>query len=150
MSLAARLITLLVGLLALIGTHWRAYTMGSLHEHNSYQADQARAVHDDAETSIQRENKIIEVTHERSKTELRISDDRLAAAGELERMRRDIAEARSDSQRADACSANVSARDQLLRAMEADIEQLAEQGAQIAAAADGHVADTLMLQNAMK
>ncbi len=144
MSITARLTLLLLGLLALAGTHWRAYTLGARHERNATQAAQAAAMRESAVAAIRQADNTIEAQHDRAKTEARISTDRLATAGELDRLRHDLAAARAAADSADACTADSAARDQLLAAMAADIETLAEQGADIAAAADGHAADALL------
>lgn len=145
MSITARLTLLLVAVLALMGTHWHAYTLGARHERNAAQAAQTQAVRDSAAAAIRKADQTIEATYDRAQTERRIAADRLAAAGELDRLRADLQTARAAAASADACTADASARDALLAAMARDIERLAEQGASIAAAADGHAADALML-----
>lgn len=150
MSTAARLTALLLGLLALMGTHWRAYTLGARHERNAAQATQTQAVRDSAAAAIRQADNTIEATHERAQTETRIAADRRAADSELDRLRSDLQAARAAAASADACTPDGAARDQLLGAMATDLAALAEQGAAIAAAADGHAADALMLWRACR
>lgn len=145
MSLSIRLALALIGLLALLGTHWRAYTLGARHERDAVQAAQTEAVHQGAVAAINQANNTIEVIHARTQTQTRITTDRLALSGELDRLRSDLQAARTAASGGDTCTADTSAKDQLLAAMERDIERLGEQGAVIAAAADGHAADALML-----
>lgn len=145
MSITARLALLLTVLLALVGTHWRAYTLGVRHEQNAAQAAQTQAVRDSAVASIRKADQVIEAQHDRTQTEGRISADRLRTAGELDSLRADLRAARAAAQSADACTGHATAQDKLLGEMAADIAGLAEQGAAIAAAADGHAADTVML-----
>ena len=95
MSLSIRLTLALVGLLALLGTHWRAYTLGARHERDAAQAAQTEAVHQGAVAAINQANNTIEVTHARTQTQTRITTDRLAVAGELERLRSDLQAARA-------------------------------------------------------
>lgn len=146
MSLSARLILLLAGLLALLATHWRAYTMGVYHEQNATQASQAQALRQSAAAAIRHADNAIEAAHERAKTERRIAMDRLAAAGELERLHRDLQANRSATADQHASATDAPALDSLLDAMARDIERLAQQGAAIAQNADAHAADALMLQ----
>ena len=145
MSLQARLVALLLILLALVGTHWRAYTIGARHERDAVQAAQTQALRSSAVAAVRTADNTIEAQHDRAKTETRISADRLRTADQLDSLRTDLQTARAAAAGADACTADASARDALLAAMARDIERLGEQGAAIAAAADGHAADALML-----
>lgn len=144
----ARLALLLAAMIALLGTHWRAYTLGQRHERNAAQAAQTEALRTHAVAAIQLANKTVEVFNDRAQTERRIAADRLRTAGELDRLRADLQAARAAATGGDTCTADTSARDTLLAAMAEDIARLAEQGATIAQAADGHAADTVMLVKA--
>lgn len=144
--MTARLTLLLSVMTGLLCTHWRAYTLGAKNERDAAQAAQTLAVRESAVAAIRQSDKTIEATHERAQNERRLAADRLATAGELDRLHRDLQAARAAASSADACTAADAARDALLEAMAADIATLAEQGAAIAAAADGHAADALMLQ----
>lgn len=148
MSLSARLALVLLGLVTLLGTHWRAYSLGARHERNATQAAQVQAVRESAAAAIRNADNIIEATHDRAQTERRIAADRLSVGGELDRLRADMSAARAVAASADTCTADGAARDQLLAAMAADLATLAQQGGAIAAAADGHAADALMLWRA--
>lgn len=145
LTLQARLVLLLLGLLALLGTHWRAYTLGATHERYAVQAAQIQAERESAAAAIRTADNNIEEQHARAQTERRIAADRLRNADQLDSLRTDLQTARAAAAGADACTADASARDQLLAAMARDLARLGEQGAAIAAAADGHAADALML-----
>jgi len=145
MSLSIRLTLALVGLLTLLGTHWRAYTLGARHERDAVQAAQTEAVHQGAVAAIQQANNTIEVIHARTQTQTRITTDRLAVSSELDRLRNDLQAVRAAATGGETCTADSAAQNQLLAAMARDLATLGEQGAAIAAAADGHAADALML-----
>ena len=148
-TLPARLALLLAAVLFLIGTHWRAYTQGQRHERTAAQAAQTEALRTRAVAAIRHADHTIEAQHDRAQTERRIAADHLRTAGELDRLRTDLQTARAAAAGADACTPHAPAQDQLLGAMAADIAQLAEQGAAIAAAADGHAADAVMLSKVL-
>lgn len=145
MSLQARITALALVLLALCASHWRAYTAGQQRQRDAQAAAQLQATQTQAAAAIRQADNTIEAQHDRAKTETRISADRLRTAGQLDSLRTDLQTARAAAVGADACTADASARDALLAAMARDIERLGEQGAAIAAAADGHAADALML-----
>lgn len=145
MSVQARITALALALLALCATHWRAYTAGQQRQRDAQAAAQLQATITQAAAAIRQADTIIEAQHDRTQTERRIAAVRLRTAGHIDRLRIDIDAARASAQSADTCADNAAATDELLRAMAADIEQLAKQGADTAQAADGHAADAVML-----
>ena len=145
MSIAARITALALVLLALCASHWRAYVAGQHRQRDAQAAAQLQATQTAAVSAIRKADQIIEAQHDRTQTERRIAADRLRTAGELDGLRTDLQAARSAAASADACTADTAARDALLAAMARDIARLGEQGAAIAAAADGHAVDALML-----
>lgn len=148
MSMSLRLTMALAMAVVLAGTHWKAYTAGQVRERDARAALDLVATQADARAEILKADKIIGATNERAKTQTRIGDDRVAVRSELERLRLDLAEARAraDAQSAGGPACDTSAKDALLAAMERDIERLGVKGESIAAAADGHAADVIMLQ----
>ena len=132
-------------LLALAGTHWRAYTLGTQHERKAAQALQTDSVHQSAVAAITQANKTIKATNARTQTQTRITTDSLNLAGELDRLRNDLQAARAATASGNTCTADAAAKDKLLATMARDLATLGEQGAAIAAAADNHAADALML-----
>lgn len=145
MSITARIAALALVLLALCASHWRAYTAGQQRQRDAQAAAQLQATQTQAAAAIRQADQTIEAQHERTQTERRIAADRLRTAGHIDRLRIDIDAARAAAQSADTCTDDTGATDELLRAMAADIEQLAKQGADTAQAADGHAADAVML-----
>lgn len=144
MSLSARLTALLVLAVALAATHWRAYVAGQHAQANHHAALQLQASQQAAARLVRHVDNQTQAQHERTQAEQRIGRDRVAARTELERLRHDLASARAAARTPSACGPDPDPRDQLLAAMAADIEHLAEQGEAIATAADSHHADALM------
>ena len=149
MSIHARITALALVLLALCASHWRAYTAGQQRQRDAQAAAQLQATQTQAAAAIRQADQTIEAQNDRTQTERRIAADRLRTAGHIDRLRIDLDAARAAAQSADACPDNAGATDELLRAMAADIEQLAQQGADTAQAADGHASDAVMLKTIM-
>lgn len=145
MSIHARITALALVLLALCASHWRAYTAGQQRQRDAQAAAQLQATQNQAAAAIRQADHTIEAQYDRTQTERRIAADRLRTAGDIDRLRIDLDTARAAAQSADTCTDNATAADQLLRAMAADLEHLAKQGADTAQAADGHAADAVML-----
>ena len=145
MSIQARITALALVLLALCASHWRAYTAGQQRQRDAQAAAQLQATQTQAAAAIRQADQTIEAQNDRTQTERRIAADRLRTAGHIDRLRIDLDAARATAQSADTCTDNTGATDELLRAMAADIEHLAKQGADTAQAADGHAADAVML-----
>ena len=145
MSIQARITALALVLLALCASHWRAYTAGQQRQRDAQAAAQLQATQTQAAAAIRQADQTIEAQNDRTQTERRIAADRLRTAGHIDRLRIDLDAARAAAQSADTCTNDTGATDELLRAMAADIEHLAKQGADTAQAADGHAADAVML-----
>lgn len=148
MSVLSKITIALALALALVASHWKAYVSGQVRERDAQAALDLAATYKDARIEINTANRIIGATHERAKTQSRITDDRIAVRSELERLRLDLAEARAraNAQSPSGPACDTAAKDQLLGSMARDIAHLGEQGAKIAALADGHAADVILLQ----
>ena len=146
MSLYARLIAILLVLVALAGSHWRAYTTGKQRQADAHAAAQLTAEREQAQRLVRQIDNQQDAQHVRDLTENRIGSDRVAAHTELERLRHDLASARAAASAPATCGGDADPRDQLLAAMARDLEALGEQGERIAAAADSHAADAVMLK----
>ena len=145
MSIQARITALALIMLVLCASHWRAYTVGQQRQRDAQAAAQLQTTQTQAATAIRQADQTIEAQNERTKTERRLAAERLRTASDIERLRIDLDAARTTAQSTDTCTDRITATDQLLRSMAADIEQLAKQGANTAQAADSHAADALML-----
>lgn len=142
---------------ALAFTHFFTYRAGASNvrvqwaaQTAALQAAAAQAERENRATESRRSTNVIEAINAQSTRTRTLQAAADRSRDESDSLRHALAAATADlpSPNPNAGGHNTAARDQLLTAMERGINDLAQAGASIARAADGHASDTLTLQQA--
>lgn len=139
-----------VVVLALAGTHWKAYTVGRNGERLKAVAlkleqTEKLATFNEGQRMLERENslKVTEAQNERTKQKQAIQAANVVNRAELVGLRNDIYSL--DTKASKESTSTCIARAATARSV---FNQCAERLTEVARAADGHSADAVMLQNA--